>query len=171
MTPQEDSKPGRTRREGNITYIQTEFATRVRMAVISLAKREAREAVKRNLRAEGKVKVWLHSASEINTLANAHGPCSGAFRPSRSFVDCVVLGGRRECPQRSQKPNTRSSGPTRSKGNSAMSELTPMAVNRTLPFRRPNREYRQREYLTAGARSGMLRRSFWRIGMACGRRS
>jgi hypothetical protein len=78
-TPQEDSKPGRTRREGNITYIQTEFATRVRMAVISLAKREAREAVKRNLRAEGEVKVWLHSASEINTLANAHGPCSGAY--------------------------------------------------------------------------------------------
>jgi hypothetical protein len=87
------------------------------MAVISLAKREARKAVKRKLRAEGKVKVWLHSASEINTLANAHpqGPCSGAFRPSRSFVDCVVLGGRRECSQRSQKPNARSSGPTRSK--------------------------------------------------------
>ena len=38
------------------------------MAVISLAKREARKAVKRKLRAEGKVKVWLHSASEINTL-------------------------------------------------------------------------------------------------------
>ena len=52
-----------------------------------------------------------------------------------------------------------------------MSELTPMAVNRTLPLRRPNREYRQREYLTTGAQSGMLRRSFWRIGMACGRRS
>ena len=29
MTPQEDSKPGRTRGEGNITYTQTEFATRV----------------------------------------------------------------------------------------------------------------------------------------------
>ena len=42
MTPQEDSKPGRTRREGNITYIQTEFATRVRMAVISLAKFDER---------------------------------------------------------------------------------------------------------------------------------
>jgi hypothetical protein len=64
-----------------------------------------------------------------------------------------------------------SSGPTRSKGNSAMSELTPMAVNRTLPLRRPNREYWQHEYLTAGAQSGMLRRSFWRIGMARGRRS
>ena len=50
MTPQERPEPGRTRREG---YIQTEFATRVRSAVISLAKREAREAVKRKLRAEG----------------------------------------------------------------------------------------------------------------------
>ena len=53
MTPQERPEPGRTRREGNIRYIQTEFATRVRSAVISLAKREAREAVKRKLRAEG----------------------------------------------------------------------------------------------------------------------
>ena len=32
MTPQERPEPGRTRREGNITYIQTEFATRVRSA-------------------------------------------------------------------------------------------------------------------------------------------
>jgi hypothetical protein len=72
MTLQEDSKPGRTRREGNVVHIQTEFAARVRFMVISLAKREAREAVKRQLRAEGKVKVWLHSAAEINSLANAY---------------------------------------------------------------------------------------------------
>ena len=52
MTPQEDSKPGRTRREGNITYIRTEFATRVRFAVILLGKREARKAVIRQLKAE-----------------------------------------------------------------------------------------------------------------------
>jgi hypothetical protein len=66
-----------------------------------------------------------------------------------------------------------------------MSEAAPMAANRTLPLRRPNREYRQREYLTeaeveklidlhasgAGARSGMLRRSYSRIGTAFGRRS
>ena len=71
MTPQEDSKPGRTRREGNITYIQTEFATRVRSAVISLAKREARKAVIRQLKAEGH-RTSLMSASEINTLANAY---------------------------------------------------------------------------------------------------
>ena len=46
MTPQEDSKPGRKRRDGNITYIRTQFATRVRSAIITLAKREAREAIK-----------------------------------------------------------------------------------------------------------------------------
>jgi hypothetical protein len=62
MTPQEDSKPGRKRRDGNITHIRTQFATRVRSAIITLAKREAREAIKRRLRAEGKVKVWLLSA-------------------------------------------------------------------------------------------------------------
>ena len=49
-----------------------------------------------------------------------------------------------------------------------MSELTPMAVNRTLPLRRPNREYRQREYLSAGAQSGMLRRSFWQSAWPAG---
>jgi hypothetical protein len=71
MTPQERPEPGRTRREGNVVHIQTEFATRVRFMVISLAKREAREAVKRKLRAEGH-RPTLMSASEINTLANAH---------------------------------------------------------------------------------------------------
>ena len=67
MTPQEDSKPGRTRREGNITCIQTEFATRVRFAVILLAKREARKAVIRQLKAEGHGPS-LTTFSEINTL-------------------------------------------------------------------------------------------------------
>jgi hypothetical protein len=71
MTPQERPEPGRTRREGNITYIQTEFATRVRSAVISLAKREAREAVKRKLRAEGH-RPHSRTLSEINRLANAY---------------------------------------------------------------------------------------------------
>jgi hypothetical protein len=53
MTPA--YKPQRPRAEGNVHRI-TAFGTRVRFAVISLAKREAREAVKRRLRAEGKVK-------------------------------------------------------------------------------------------------------------------
>jgi hypothetical protein len=69
MTPA--YKPQRPRAEGNVHRI-TAFGTRVRFAVISLAKRETREAVKRRLRAEGKVKVWLRSASEINTLANEY---------------------------------------------------------------------------------------------------
>jgi hypothetical protein len=77
------SKPERTRREGNITYIQTQFATRVRSAIISLAKREAREAIKRKLRAEGKVRVTLLSASEINKLAAGRGPDRGQRQPRR----------------------------------------------------------------------------------------
>jgi hypothetical protein len=72
MTPQEDSKPGRTRREGNVVRIQTEFATRVRFMVISLAKREARQAVILHIKREGKAKVSLMAASEITRLANAH---------------------------------------------------------------------------------------------------
>ena len=90
------------------------------------------------------------------------------FRPSRSFVDCVVLGGRRECRQRSQKPNAREPlGPTRSKGNSAMSELTPMAVNRTL-ITATKSEYRQREYLSAGPQA--VPAILLGVGMARGRR-
>jgi hypothetical protein len=65
-------QPPRPRLRGNVHYIETQFATRIRLAVITLAKREARETVKRQLRAEGRVKVWLLSASEINTLADAH---------------------------------------------------------------------------------------------------
>jgi hypothetical protein len=56
---------------GDVVRIQTEFATRVRFMVISLAKRQAREAVKRKLRAEG-TRVTLLTVSEINTLADAH---------------------------------------------------------------------------------------------------
>jgi hypothetical protein len=83
------SKPERTRREGNITYIQTQFATRVRSAIISLAKREAREAIKRKLRAEGKVRVTLLSASEINSLlthtcGRTQQRCSQRRRPAAS---------------------------------------------------------------------------------------
>ena len=72
MTPQERPEPGRTRREGNVTYLRGEFATRVRQMVIWSAKREAREAVIRRIKAEGKVKVSLMSAGEISSLANAH---------------------------------------------------------------------------------------------------
>jgi len=71
MIPQEDSKPGRMRREGNVVRIQTEFATRVRFMVLSLAKREAREAVERRLRAEG-TRPTSMTLSEIKRLADAH---------------------------------------------------------------------------------------------------
>ena len=72
MTPAYSPERGRTRREGNITYIQTEFATRLRFLVIWEAKQQARQAVIRRIKAEGKVKVSLMSASEITHLANAH---------------------------------------------------------------------------------------------------
>jgi hypothetical protein len=42
MTPA--PSPERPRLRGNVHYIETEFGTRVRLAVISLAKREARKA-------------------------------------------------------------------------------------------------------------------------------
>ena len=49
MTPA--YKPERPHLRDGVHYISTAFGTRVRFAVISLAKREAREAVKRKLRA------------------------------------------------------------------------------------------------------------------------
>jgi hypothetical protein len=69
MTPQ--PQPPRPHLRGNVHYLETEFATRVRFMVISLAKREARKAVIRQLRAEGH-KPTLMSASEITSLANVH---------------------------------------------------------------------------------------------------
>jgi hypothetical protein len=71
MTPQEDNKPRRARREGNVVRIRTEFATRVRFMVISLAKLEARKAVERKLRAEG-TRPTSMTLSEIKRLAEAH---------------------------------------------------------------------------------------------------
>jgi hypothetical protein len=72
MTPQERPEHGRTRREGNVIRMQTQFATRVRLAVISLAKREAWQAIIRKIKADGKVKVSLMAASEITRQANAY---------------------------------------------------------------------------------------------------
>jgi hypothetical protein len=61
----------RPQAEGNVVRIPTAFDTRVRFAIITLARREAREAVKRQLRAEGR-RISLLSASEITQLADAH---------------------------------------------------------------------------------------------------
>jgi hypothetical protein len=70
MMPPES--PERRRDEGNVHRIETEFVTRPRMLVIWEARQQARQAVIRKLKAEGKVKVSLMSASEITRLANAH---------------------------------------------------------------------------------------------------
>jgi hypothetical protein len=59
------------RTEGNVYRIPTQFATRLRMLVIWEARREARQAVIRKLKAEG-VRVSLMSASEITQVADAH---------------------------------------------------------------------------------------------------
>ena len=72
MTPQEDSKPGRTRREGNVTYLRTEFATRLRFLVLWEMRQQARQVVIRKIKAEGKAKVSLMSAGEITRLAMDH---------------------------------------------------------------------------------------------------
>ena len=72
MTPQERPEPGRTRREGNVTYIRAEFATRVRQMVIWEARQQARQAIIRKIKAEGKVKVSLMSSGEISSLANEY---------------------------------------------------------------------------------------------------
>jgi hypothetical protein len=72
MTPQERPEPGRTRRDGNITYIQTQFETRLRQMIAWEARQQARQAVIRRLKAEGKVRVSLMSRAEITRLANAH---------------------------------------------------------------------------------------------------
>ena len=69
MTPQPEAP--RPRLRNGVHYLETEFATRVRFMVISLAKREARKAVERALRAEGH-RPTLMSASEITSLANVH---------------------------------------------------------------------------------------------------
>ena len=89
MTPQERPEPGRTRREGKVVHIQTEFATRVRFMVISLAKREARKAVIRQLRAEGH-KPTLMSASEITSLANVHLRANAAELPAAAEASGTV---------------------------------------------------------------------------------
>ena len=70
MTPPE--QPPRPRLRGNVHYLESDFATRLRQLVIWEARQQARQAVIRRIKAEGKVRVSLMSASEITHLANAH---------------------------------------------------------------------------------------------------
>jgi hypothetical protein len=52
MTQAYNPERPRPQAEGNIVRIQTEFAMRLRMTVIWVARREARQAVIRKLKAE-----------------------------------------------------------------------------------------------------------------------
>jgi hypothetical protein len=69
MTPQE--KPERPRLRDGVHYLETPFRARMRMMIEHVARQEAREEVKRRLRAQG-VKLSLTSAMTITQLANAH---------------------------------------------------------------------------------------------------
>jgi hypothetical protein len=57
--------------EGNVTHIPTAFEARLRFLVVWEAQRQARQAVIRQLKAEGR-RTSLMSASQINSLAVAH---------------------------------------------------------------------------------------------------
>ena len=70
MTPPEQPEP-RRRQEGNVHYLETQFRARVQMLVAWEMRREAREIVRRKLKAQG-VKVSLMAASQITRLANEH---------------------------------------------------------------------------------------------------
>jgi hypothetical protein len=69
MTPME--QPERPRQEGNVHISKTQLRARVQMMIAWEARREAREEVKRKLKAQG-VKVSLMARAEITRLANAH---------------------------------------------------------------------------------------------------
>ena len=70
MTPPE--RPERQRRvEGTVVHLQTQLRARLRSMIVWEARLNAREIVKRELKAEG-VKVSLLSASTITRLAQEH---------------------------------------------------------------------------------------------------
>jgi hypothetical protein len=65
-------QPERPRlRDGNVHYLETQFRARLRMMIEWEMRREAREIIKKKLKAQG-VKVSLMAASQISSLANAH---------------------------------------------------------------------------------------------------
>ena len=68
--PPESPEP-RRRQEGNVHHLETQLRARVQMMIAYVARREAREEVKRRLKAQG-VKVSLMSAMKITQLAEAH---------------------------------------------------------------------------------------------------
>ena len=97
MMPAEQAP--RPRKRDNVHYLETEFATRVRFMVISLAKREAREAIKRKLRAEG-TRPHSLTLSEINRLANEYLKAHAAELLAQAERSGVVQRLMREDPAR-----------------------------------------------------------------------
>jgi hypothetical protein len=91
MTPPE--QPPRPRLRGNVHYLETDFATRLRQLVIWEARQQARQAVIRRIKAEGKVRVSLMSASEITHLAKRAlaGACGGVAGASRGVRRCADM--------------------------------------------------------------------------------
>jgi hypothetical protein len=69
MTPME--QPPRPRQQGNVHHLETQLRARVQMMIAWEARREEREIVKRQLKAQG-VKVSLLSASTITQHANEY---------------------------------------------------------------------------------------------------
>jgi hypothetical protein len=69
MTPA--YKPERARQQGSVHRIPAEFVTRLRLMLIWEARLQAREIVKRKLKAEG-VRVSLLSASTITRHADKY---------------------------------------------------------------------------------------------------
>ena len=113
MTPPE--QPERPRQEGNVHHLETQLRARVQMMIAWEMRREAREIIKKKLKAQG-VKVSLMAASEITRLAHAHLRAHSAELLAAAEASGVVQRLREECWQRSEKPNTRPAAPTQSKG-------------------------------------------------------
>jgi hypothetical protein len=75
--------------DGNVTQIETEFASRVRFLVIWEAQREAKQAVIRELKGEGR-RVSLMSAAELNRLAVAHLRANAAVLLAQAEASGIV---------------------------------------------------------------------------------
>jgi hypothetical protein len=69
MPPEQTERP---RLRDGVHYVPTTFETRLRMMLIWEARQQARQAVIRKLKAEGRVPVSLLPRVEITRLAEAH---------------------------------------------------------------------------------------------------
>jgi len=87
MMPPE--QPPRPRLRGNVHYLETQLRARVQMMIAWEMWREAREIVKRKLKAQGK-RVSLMAAAEISRLANEHLRAHGAELLAQAEASGVV---------------------------------------------------------------------------------